>query len=100
VVRTRYSTVAAIDEECFSADIVAGAVLIAGAAAPKLVTREMMSAMKKGTELVDVAIDQSGCFETHATTQADYRVANMQSRPPFRDFLPCEFARIPLGQRR
>lgn len=95
-VRTRYSTVGALEEECFSADIVVGAVLIAGAAAPKLVTREMMSGMKKGSELVDVAIDQGGCFETsHATTQAEptyegdgvihYRVANMQSRP-------CHFA--------
>jgi len=51
---------------------VIGAVLIPGAAAPKLVTAEMLKTMKKGAVLVDVAIDQGGCFETsHATTHAD-----------------------------
>lgn len=92
-VHTRYSTVEALEEECFSADIVVGAVLIPGAAAPKLVTREMLSGMKKGAVLVDVAIDQGGCFETsHATTHADptyevdgiihYCVANMPGAVP------------------
>ncbi len=92
-VRTRYSTVEALEEECFSADIVVGAVLIPGAAAPKLVTREMLSGMRKGAVLVDVAIDQGGCFETsHATTHADptyevdgvihYCVANMPGAVP------------------
>ncbi len=92
-VNTRYSTVEALEEECFSADIVVGAVLIPGAAAPKLVTREMLSGMKKGSVLVDVAIDQGGCFETsHATTHADptyevdgvihYCVANMPGAVP------------------
>jgi alanine dehydrogenase len=87
-VHTRYSTVEALEEECFSADIIVGAVLIPGAAAPKLVSREMLSGMKKGAVLVDVAIDQGGCFETsHATTHAEptyevdgiihYCVANM-----------------------
>jgi alanine dehydrogenase len=77
----------------FSADIVVGAVLIPGAAAPKLVTREMLSGMKKGAVLVDVAIDQGGCFETsHATTHSDptyevdgiihYCVANMPGAVP------------------
>ena len=61
-VHTRYSTVEALEEECFSADIVVGAVLIPGAAAPKLVSREMLSGMKKGAVLVDVAIDQGGWF--------------------------------------
>ncbi|EKF20989.1 alanine dehydrogenase [Nitratireductor pacificus] len=90
---TRYSTVEALEEECFSADIVVGAVLIPGAAAPKLVTREMLSGMRKGTVLVDVAIDQGGCFETsHATTHSDptyeidgiihYCVANMPGAVP------------------
>ncbi|MBN9273643.1 MAG: alanine dehydrogenase, partial [Mesorhizobium sp.] len=89
----RYSTVEALEEECFSADIVVGAVLIPGAAAPKLVSREMLSGMKKGSVLVDVAIDQGGCFETsHATTHADptyvvdgvihYCVANMPGAVP------------------
>ena len=92
-VHTRYSTVEALEEECFSADIVVGAVLIPGAAAPKLVSREMLSGMKKGAVLVDVAIDQGGCFETsHATTHADptyevdgiihYCVANMPGAVP------------------
>jgi alanine dehydrogenase len=92
-VHTRYSTVEALEEECFSADIVIGAVLIPGAAAPKLVTREMLSGMKKGAVLVDVAIDQGGCFETsHPTTHADptyvvdgiihYCVANMPGAVP------------------
>lgn len=92
-VHTRYSTVEALEEECFSADLVVGAVLIPGATAPKLVTREMLSGMKKGAVLVDVAIDQGGCFETsHATTHADptfvidgvihYCVANMPGAVP------------------
>ncbi|MFP1631227.1 alanine dehydrogenase [Zhengella sp. ZM62] len=92
-VHTRYSTVEALEEECFSADCVVGAVLIPGAAAPKLVSREMLSGMKKGAVLVDVAIDQGGCFETSkATTHADptyevdgiihYCVANMPGAVP------------------
>ena len=75
------------------ADLVIGAVLVAGAAAPKLVTKEMLSEMKDGAVLVDVAIDQGGCFETsHATTHADpiyevdgvvhYCVANMPGAVP------------------
>lgn len=70
------------------AELVIGAVLVPGAAAPKLVTREMLGCMKPGAVLADVAIDQVGCFETsHATTHADptyvvdgivhYCVANM-----------------------
>ncbi|MEX0345734.1 MAG: alanine dehydrogenase [Rhizobiaceae bacterium] len=92
-VHTRYSTVEALEEECFAADVVVGAVLIPGAAAPKLVTREMLSGMKKGAVLVDVAIDQGGCFETSkATTHAEptyvvddiihYCVANMPGAVP------------------
>ena len=92
-VHTRYSTVETLEEECFSADIVVGAVLIPGAAAPKLVSREMLTGMKKGSVLVDVAIDQGGCFETsHATTHAEptyevdgiihYCVANMPGAVP------------------
>jgi alanine dehydrogenase len=75
------------------ADLVVGAVLIPGAVAPKLVTREMISSMKEGAVVVDVAIDQGGCFETsHATTHADpvyvvdgvthYCVANMPGAVP------------------
>lgn len=92
-IATRYSTVEALEEECFSADLIIGAVLIPGAAAPKLVTREMLSGMRKGAVLVDVAIDQGGCFETsQATTHSDptyviddvihYCVANMPGAVP------------------
>ena len=82
------STPAVLAELLKSADMVVGAVLIPGAAAPKLVTRAMLSTMMEGSVLVDVAIDQGGCFETSkATTHADptynvdgvvhYCVANM-----------------------
>jgi alanine dehydrogenase len=92
-IHTRYSSIQALEEEVFSADLIIGAVLIPGAAAPKLVTREMLSGMKKGSVIVDVAIDQGGCFETsHATTHSDptyevdgvvhYCVANMPGAVP------------------
>jgi acyl-CoA thioesterase FadM len=67
--KTRFSNEANLAEMVAQADLVIGAVLVPGAAAPKLVTREMLSHMKAGSVLVDVAIDQGGCFETsHATT--------------------------------
>ncbi|MDZ7895101.1 MAG: alanine dehydrogenase [Sphingobium sp.] len=86
--KTRFSNKANLAECVAEADLVIGAVLIPGAAAPKLVSREMLKTMKKGAVLVDVAIDQGGCFETsHATTHAEptyivedvvhYCVANM-----------------------
>lgn len=92
-VRTRFSTIEALEDEVFAADLVIGAVLIPGAAAPKLVTREMLSGMKNGAVIVDVAIDQGGCFETsRATTHSDptyevdgvvhYCVANMPGAVP------------------
>ena len=85
---TRFSNKSNLEEAVAEADLVIGAVLIPGAAAPKLVTREMLARMKQGAVLVDVAIDQGGCFETsHATTHSDptyvvdgivhYCVANM-----------------------
>ncbi|MBN8508485.1 MAG: alanine dehydrogenase [Burkholderiales bacterium] len=85
---TRYSTAAAVEEAVLEADVVIGGVLVPGAAAPKLVTRAMIAAMKPGSVVVDVAIDQGGCFETsHPTTHAaptfveggviHYCVANM-----------------------
>jgi len=87
-IATLYSNAHALEEAVLSADLVIGGVLVPGAAAPKLVTRDMVSRMKKGAVVVDVAIDQGGCFETsHATTHADptfvvdgvvhYCVANM-----------------------
>lgn len=83
-----YSTKAAIEDLVVQADLVIGAVLVPGAAAPKLVSRALLKEMKPGAVLVDVAIDQGGCFETsHATTHAEptyvvdgivhYCVANM-----------------------
>ena len=87
-IATLYSNTHAIEEAVVSADLVIGGVLVPGAAAPKLVTRAMVAKMKKGAVVVDVAIDQGGCFETsHPTTHADptftidgvvhYCVANM-----------------------
>lgn len=67
-VKTVYSTVQAIAELAIESDLVIGAVLIPGAATPKLVTREMVAKMKKGAVIVDVAIDQGGCFETSKPT--------------------------------
>jgi alanine dehydrogenase len=85
---TVYSTSAAIAEAIKDADVVVGAVLVAGAAAPKLITRPMLKTMQPGSVLVDISIDQGGCFETsHATTHSEpvftvdgiihYCVANM-----------------------
>lgn len=86
--RTAYSTAETIERLVREADLVVGAVLIAGAAAPKLLTRAMVATMQPGSVLVDISIDQGGCFETsHATTHAQptfvvdgvvhYCVANM-----------------------
>ncbi len=87
-IKTAYASKAAIAAAVANAHLVIGAVLVPGAAAPKLVTREMLKTMKRGAVLVDIAIDQGGCFETsHPTTHADpvfveegvihYCVANM-----------------------
>jgi alanine dehydrogenase len=87
-IKTAYASRAAIAAAVQRAHLVIGAVLIPGAAAPKLVTRDMLKTMKRGSVLVDIAIDQGGCFETsHATTHDDpvfevdgiihYCVANM-----------------------
>jgi alanine dehydrogenase len=88
-----YSTKAAVGELVLGADLVIGAVLVPGAKAPKLVTAETVSGMKQGSVLVDVAIDQGGCFETsRPTTHGDptyivdgvvhYCVANMPGAVP------------------
>ncbi|WP_420406394.1 alanine dehydrogenase [Nisaea sp.] len=68
ILNTIYSTVDAIEEHVLQADLVVGAVLVPGAAAPKLVTRELVAKMRRGAVLVDVAIDQGGCFETSRPT--------------------------------
>ncbi len=80
MLNTIYSTIDAIEEQVLSADLVIGAVLLPGAAAPKLITESMVKRMKKGSVIVDVAIDQGGCSETsHATTHAQptYRVGDV-----------------------
>ena len=66
--RTRYATVDDIEECVLGADLVIGAVLLPGGTAPRLVTREMVGAMKRGSVVVDVSIDQGGCFETSRPT--------------------------------
>ncbi len=72
MLNTIYSTVDAIERHVVGADLVIGAVLVPGAAAPKLVTREMIRQMRPGSVLVDIAIDQGGCFETsRGTTHAE-----------------------------
>jgi alanine dehydrogenase len=87
-IKTAYASKAAIAHAVRNSALVIGAVLVPGAAAPKLVTREMLKTMKRGSVLVDIAIDQGGCFETsHPTTHEDpvyevdgvihYCVANM-----------------------
>ena len=107
-VLTRYSSLAAIEEEILKADVVIGAVLTVGAAAPKLVKREHLSRMKPGSVLVDVSIDQGGCFETsRPTTHAQptftidgvvhYCVANMPGAAPRTSSEALGNATLPFG---
>jgi len=105
-IRTAYSTTETIERQVREADLVIGAVLVAGAAAPKLVTRAMVKTMKPGTVLVDISIDQGGCFETsHPTTHAEptfvvdgvihYCVANMPGAVPRTSTLGLTNATLP-----
>jgi alanine dehydrogenase len=105
---TRFSTLAAVEEEILKADVVIGAVLTPGAAAPKLVRREHLKRMKPGAVLVDVSIDQGGCFETsHPTTHADptftldgvvhYCVGNMPGATPRTSSEALGNATLPFG---
>jgi alanine dehydrogenase len=106
-VRTLASTIETIENEVLAADVVIGAVLVAGASAPKLVTRAMLKDMKKGAVLVDVSIDQGGCFETskpttHArpTFEVDgiihYCVANMPGAVPVTSAQALNNATLPF----
>ncbi|MFN3133024.1 alanine dehydrogenase [Roseibium sp.] len=106
--KTVYSTKAALEKQVLAADIVVGAVLVAGAAAPKLVTAEMISKMKPGSVVVDVAIDQGGCFETSkATTHSEptyivdevvhYCVANMPGAVPRTSTYALNNATLPFA---
>ena len=103
-----YSSPAAIRERIQTADVVVGAVLIPGAKAPKLITREMLKLMKPGSVVVDVAIDQGGCFETsEATTHSrpiytvegvvHYCVANMPGAVPRTSTLALTNATLPYA---
>jgi len=102
------STPATIRELVKEADVVIGAVLVPGAKAPKLVTRDMLKTMKKGAVLVDVAIDQGGCFETSKpTTHSDpiytvdgvvhYCVANMPAAVPMTSTIALTNATLPYA---
>ncbi len=103
-----FSSPATLRELITTADVVVGAVLIPGAKAPKLITREMLKTMKPGSVLVDVAIDQGGCFETSkATTHGDpiyevegvvhYCVANMPGAVPRTSTLALTNATLPYA---
>jgi alanine dehydrogenase len=107
-VKTVFSTVDAIEHYTSKADLVIGAVLIPGAAAPKLITKEHIANMKPGSVLVDVAIDQGGCFETSkATTHQDptyvidevvhYCVANMPGGVARTSTMALNNATLPFG---
>ncbi len=98
-----------IEQELKSADLVVGAVLIPGGSAPKIITRDMLSLMKKGAVIVDVAIDQGGCFETsRPTTHSDpvyevdgiihYCVTNMPGAVPRTSTFALTNATLPLVQ--
>ncbi|MDB5440273.1 MAG: alanine dehydrogenase [Caulobacteraceae bacterium] len=104
--KTAFSTPIAVRTAVRDADLVIGCVLIPGAAAPKLVSRDDVAHMKPGAVLVDVAIDQGGCFETsHPTTHADptfvvdgvvhYCVANMPGAAPLTSTYALEAATAP-----
>jgi alanine dehydrogenase len=105
--QTVYATKAAIEELLVQADLVVGAVLVPGKAAPKLVTRELLKRMRPGSVLVDVAIDQGGCFETsHPTTHevptfevddiVHYCVANMPGAVPRTSTFALNNATLPF----
>ncbi|PZU74672.1 MAG: alanine dehydrogenase [Rhizobium sp.] len=107
-VRTRTSTLEAIEQEIAGADVVVGAVLIPGAAAPRLISRDMLGIMKPRAVLVDVAIDQGGCFETSRPTTHDqptydvdgiihYCVANMPGAVPLTSSQALNNATLPYG---
>lgn len=107
-VKTVYSTVDAVDTLSREADLIVGAVLIPGAAAPKLLTREHVKNMKPGSVVVDVAIDQGGCFETSKpTTHQDptfvvddvihYCVANMPGGVARTSTMALNNATLPFG---
>ncbi|MBD5200918.1 MAG: alanine dehydrogenase [Bacteroidales bacterium] len=109
-VRTLYSSTHNIEEELPHTDLVIGSVLIPGAKAPHLITKDMVKLLKPGSVMVDVAIDQGGCFETsHPTTHSEptylvddviqYAVANIPGAVPFTSTLALTNATMPYALR-
>ncbi len=109
-VKTLYSSRHNIEQELPATDLVIGSVLIPGAKAPHLVTRDMLALMRPGTVMVDVAIDQGGCFETsHPTTHSEptytidgivhYAVANIPGAVPYTSTLALTNATLPYALR-
>ena len=109
-VKTLYSSRHNIEQELPDTDLVIGSVLVPGAKAPHLITRDMVSLMKKGSVMVDVAIDQGGCFETsHPTTHSEpvyevdgvvqYAVANIPGAVPYTSTLALTNATLPYALR-
>lgn len=107
-VKTMFSSTYNIEQELPTTDLVIGAVLIPGAKTPHLITHDMLKLMKKGSVMVDVAIDQGGCFETsHPTTHAEpiyevdgivhYCVANIPGAVPFTSTLALTNATLPYA---
>lgn len=109
-VRSLYSSRGNIEDQLPTADIVVGSVLVPGAKAPHLITRDMLKLMRKGTVIVDVAVDQGGCFETtHPTTHSEptyvvdgvihYAVANIPGAVPYTSTLALTHATMPYAVR-
>ncbi len=107
-VKTLYSSKHNIEEELPSTDLVIGSVLVPGAKAPHLITKKMVSLMRPGSVMVDVAVDQGGCFETtHPTTHSDptyvvdgviqYAVANIPGAVPFTSTMALTNATLPYA---
>lgn len=109
-VKTLFSSRHNIEQELPDTDLVVGSVLVPGAKAPHLVTRDMIGMMKKGSVMVDVAVDQGGCFETtHPTTHSDptyevdgviqYAVANIPGAVPYTSTMALTNATLPYALR-
>lgn len=107
-VKTLYSSRHNIEQQLHDVDLVIGSVLIPGAKAPRLITRDMVPMMQKGTVMVDVAIDQGGCFETSHPTKHDdpiyevdgvvhYAVANIPGAVPYTSTLALTNATLPYA---
>jgi alanine dehydrogenase len=108
--RAIYSTRASVERECKEADLLIGAILIPGAAAPKVITKDIVQSMNKGSVLVDISIDQGGCTETIRPTNLDnpvyeldgvihYGVCNMPAQTPRTSTMALTAATLPYIKR-